>query len=96
MVYFYHLSEWKQRSSSEDEFVFCHGDLSQNNILVDPKTLRIVAIIDWEYGGFFPREHEIPFYERSEPSGKQVKGEKFKPIVNKMIEFWRQTQVSAS
>jgi thiamine kinase-like enzyme len=95
MVYFYHLSSWEQRSSHKEEFVFCHCDLSQSNILVDPKTLQIVAIIDWEYGGFFPRELEIPFYECSEASGQQVKGNRFKPAVDKIIEFWRQSQTSA-
>ncbi len=96
MVYFYHLSEWERRSSHKEEFVFCHCDLSQSNILVDPKTLQIVAIIDWEYSGFFPRDHEIPFYESSEASGQQVKGKKFKPVVDKIIEFWRKSQISAS
>jgi Choline/ethanolamine kinase len=95
MVYFYHLAEWQQQTSVEEEFVFCHGDLSQNNILVNPKTLQIVAIIDWEYGGFFPQDHEIPFYESSETSGEQVKGSKLKPIVGKIIEFWRQSRTCA-
>ena len=95
MVYFYHLAEWQQQTSVKEEFVFCHGDLSQNNILVNPKTLQIVAIIDWEYGGFFPRDHEIPFYESSGTSGEQVKGNKLNPVVDKIIEFWRQSRTPA-
>ena len=63
---------------------------------MDRKALRIVAIIDWEYGGFFLPEHEIPFYKSSERSGEQVKGNEFKSVVDEMIEFWRQSQVSAS
>lgn len=64
--------------------------------MVHPETLQILAIIDWEYGGFFPPEHEIPFYESSEFSGIQVKSEKSKPAVDKMVEFWRQSQVPGS
>ncbi|KAJ4305949.1 hypothetical protein N0V88_000739, partial [Collariella sp. IMI 366227] len=33
-------------------YVFCHNDLGQHNVIVDPKTLKISVIIDWEYGGF--------------------------------------------
>ena len=91
------LAEWKPRCCSpNEEFVFCHGDLQQDNILVDPRTLRIVAVIDWEYGGFFPREHEIPFYEVSESSGAQLNSDRLRSAVNNMIEFWRQSEVFAS
>lgn len=62
---------------------------------MDPKTLQIVAIIDWEYGGFFTREHEIPFYESSESSGKQITGDKLRPAADKIIKFWRQSQIRA-
>lgn len=44
------------------DLVFCHNDLSTHNVIVDPKTLKINAIIDWEYSGFFPPEFEAPFY----------------------------------
>ncbi|KAJ5725218.1 uncharacterized protein N7483_006575 [Penicillium malachiteum] len=50
------------------EYVFCHNDLSQHNIIVDPKTLKIKAIIDWEYAGFFPEYFDAPFYKRIGPS----------------------------
>lgn len=59
---------WPARSSENTEYVFCHNDLSQPNIIVDPETLNIRAIIDWEYAGFFPRYFEAPFYERLGPS----------------------------
>lgn len=95
-VYFHHFSKWKQLFSPEEEFVFCHGDLSQGNILVNRETLCIVAIIDWEYSGFFPREHELPFYKSSKRSGEQVKGKELRPYVDRIIEFWRQSQGSAS
>ncbi|TPX14921.1 uncharacterized protein E0L32_005030 [Thyridium curvatum] len=59
---------WSLRPSDEDEFVFCHNDLSQQHIIVDPNTLRINAIIDWEYAGFYPAHFERPFYSRLGPS----------------------------
>ncbi|TLS20312.1 uncharacterized protein PpBr36_11428 [Pyricularia pennisetigena] len=59
---------WHMRDRKEPSLVFCHNDLSENNVLVDPSSLKIKAIIDWEYAGFFPSEFERPFYERSGPS----------------------------
>jgi serine/threonine protein kinase len=59
---------WQLRASSHDEYVFCHNDLSQQNIVVDPNTLRIKAIIDWEYAGFCPPSFDYPFYNRLGPS----------------------------
>lgn len=39
----------------EDEpFVLCHGDLHPGNVIVDPETMKINAIIDREYAGFYP------------------------------------------
>lgn len=52
----------------EGDFVFYHGDLSQHNIIVDPQTLKIRAIIDWEYAGYFPEYFEKAFYKRQGPS----------------------------
>ncbi|KAK4235309.1 hypothetical protein C8A03DRAFT_17940, partial [Achaetomium macrosporum] len=34
--------------------VCCHNDLSQDNVIVNPETLKVDAIIDWKYGGFWP------------------------------------------
>lgn len=56
-----------KRRVSED-LVFCHNDLSMHNIIVDPATLKIKAIIDWEYAGFFPTEFEGMFFRRPGPS----------------------------
>ena len=52
----------------EKDLVFCHNDLSAHNIIVDPTTLKINAIVDWEYAGFYPREFEGLFYKRIGPS----------------------------
>ncbi|KAG7140435.1 hypothetical protein HYQ45_002738 [Verticillium longisporum] len=38
------------------------------NVVVNPETLRINAIIDWEYAGFFPPRFEWPFFNRLGPS----------------------------
>ncbi|UNI20100.1 hypothetical protein JDV02_006224 [Purpureocillium takamizusanense] len=59
---------WDLRVSDQEEYVFCHNDLSQQNVIVDPDTLGIKAIIDWEYAGFFPPQFEFPFYSRLGPS----------------------------
>ncbi|KAJ5106051.1 hypothetical protein NUU61_003398 [Penicillium alfredii] len=60
--------DWLRKVSNNHEYNFCHNDLSQSNILVDPETLKIRAIIDWEYAGFFPKSFEGLFYKRMGPS----------------------------
>ncbi|KAB5536139.1 kinase-like domain-containing protein [Coniochaeta sp. 2T2.1] len=59
---------WHLKPSDHDEYVFCHNDLSQQNVIVDPDTLKINAIIDWEYARFYPARFEWPFYTRLGPS----------------------------
>lgn len=86
-------SKWRHSSSSEEEYVFCHGDLAQHNILVNHATLEIAAIIDWEFGGFFPRSHEIPFFESSDRSGLQVKHERNRQVVSEIVEFWKLSKI---
>lgn len=56
----------KPRETSD--LVFCHNDLSANNVIVDPDTLKIAAIVDWEYAGFYPPEFEFSFFRRPGPS----------------------------
>ncbi|KAH6632146.1 kinase-like domain-containing protein [Chaetomium tenue] len=61
--------DWSQlRPSDHAEYVFCHNDCSQHNIIVNPTTLKIAAIVDWEYAGFYPEYFEFPFYLRKGPS----------------------------
>jgi serine/threonine protein kinase len=60
--------DWHLSPSEHEEYVFCHNDLSQQNVIVDPNTLKINAIIDWEYAGFYPGLFEAPFYTRLGPS----------------------------
>ncbi|KAK4033040.1 kinase-like domain-containing protein [Parachaetomium inaequale] len=60
---------WSQlRPSDHAEYVFCHNDCSQHNIIVNPETLKIAAIVDWEYAGFYPEYFEFAFYRRKGPS----------------------------
>ncbi|PPR06700.1 hypothetical protein CVT26_001367 [Gymnopilus dilepis] len=58
----------KFRDADTPEFVLCHNDLSQHNIIVDEETLKVNAILDWEYAGFFPPEFDGKFYLRPGPS----------------------------
>lgn len=60
--------DWHLCPSDYDEYVFCHNDPSQQNVIVNPNTLKINAIIDWEYAGFYPGFFEAPFYQRHGPS----------------------------
>jgi aminoglycoside phosphotransferase (APT) family kinase protein len=57
-------NEWTLAPFAKDELVFCHNDLSQQNVRVDPETLKITAIVDWEYAGFWPSWCEWRFFER--------------------------------
>ncbi|KAJ2893239.1 protein kinase-like protein [Zalerion maritima] len=60
---------WKVRADvAKGDYIFCHNDLGQHNIIVDPNTLKINAIIDWEFGGFWPEWFERAFWERHGPS----------------------------
>ncbi len=42
-------------------FVLAHCDLQDRNILVDPTTATITGILDWEWSGALPFEHEGGF-----------------------------------
>ncbi|GKT61245.1 hypothetical protein ColTof4_01331 [Colletotrichum tofieldiae] len=53
-------TEWPPiQSPPGQEYVFCHGDLTRSNIILDPETLSVKSIIDWETAGFFPEEIEL-------------------------------------
>ncbi|PGH26959.1 hypothetical protein AJ80_01343 [Polytolypa hystricis UAMH7299] len=53
---------WPAKTSFEPEYSFCHNDLSLDNILIDPYTREVKAIIDWEYSGFYPPGFEAPLW----------------------------------
>ena len=73
--YFPKDAQWSKKTSATPEFVFCHCDLSQSNILVDLETLKIQGIIDWEYGGYWPAFFESPCFRDPRPSGAQFREE---------------------
>jgi hypothetical protein len=56
------LSDWPRKTSRNLDFVFCHNDLGQHNILVDPDTFDITAILDWEFAGYYTTEFEYPLW----------------------------------
>ena len=66
---------WSAKAIEHDEFIFCHGDLSQSNIIVNPETLKIEGFIDWEYGGFWPDFFESYYFLDPRPSGTQFRSE---------------------
>jgi len=76
------------REATTPEFVLCHNDLGQRNIVVDEKTLEINAILDWEYAGFFPPEFEGAFYLRPGPSGA-LEGEEYDIPVLEVLRQWK-------
>ena len=57
---------WRPKSYTTNRFVYCHNDLGMQNFLVDPETLGVRALIDWEYSGFFPRESERYIFDDEE------------------------------
>ncbi|KAK5996906.1 hypothetical protein PT974_02253 [Cladobotryum mycophilum] len=60
--------EWRMKPRESEDLVFCHNDFSAHNVIVDPTTLKVKAVIDWEYAGFFPEEFEGMFFRRPGPS----------------------------
>ncbi|TPX14838.1 uncharacterized protein E0L32_004947 [Thyridium curvatum] len=44
---------WQTLPLHEAEYVFQHGDLASHNIMIDPQTLKVKTLIDWEYAGYF-------------------------------------------
>lgn len=48
-------SRYRSRLPDDDEVVFVHADISDENILVDEATGAVAAILDWEMAGFYPQ-----------------------------------------
>jgi Ser/Thr protein kinase RdoA (MazF antagonist) len=65
--------KWVSKSPPAEDFASCHNDLSQSNIIINPETLKIAGIIDWEFAGYFPYYFEAPFFRDPWPSVAQVK-----------------------
>lgn len=79
---------WNLRESATDQFVFCHNDYSQQNVIVDPDTLNINAILDWEFAGFYPRVFDRPWYKRSGPAGALPGEEDDKEHLQSFFKSW--------
>ncbi|KAF8056876.1 kinase-like domain-containing protein [Lyophyllum atratum] len=75
--------------ASTQEFVLCHNDVSQYNVMVDETTLKINAILDWEYAGYYPPEFDGAFYLRSGPSIALEGEEDDVPKLLEALERWR-------
>lgn len=71
--YFSENKKWSPRVSTKNNLVFCHCNLSQFNIIVDPENLKIESIINWEHEGFWPKYFENLFYHDPRPSGAQFR-----------------------
>jgi hypothetical protein len=60
--------EWNMKPRESEDLVFCHNDLSTHNVVVDPETLKVMAVLDWEYAGYYPMKFEGMFFRRPGPS----------------------------
>jgi aminoglycoside phosphotransferase (APT) family kinase protein len=69
------VDNWKVKPADTDEYVFCHNDLSQHNVIVCHDSLKISAIVDWEYAGYWPERFEHRFYKRLGPSVIEGEGD---------------------
>ena len=54
---------WSPSCADSEIYVFCHMDAHMGNIYVDPLTLEITCIIDFEFAGFYPQHFDLPLYE---------------------------------
>ncbi|KAI0729105.1 aminoglycoside phosphotransferase [Fomitopsis betulina] len=52
------LEKVQRETVYDDRPVLAHRDLSGRNILIDPDTLEITGIIDWESAAIVPAHHE--------------------------------------
>ncbi|PUU81617.1 kinase-like domain-containing protein, partial [Tuber borchii] len=45
--------------SASHRIVLSHGDFHPGNIMIDPESLEVAAVIDWEFGGWYPEYWEL-------------------------------------
>jgi hypothetical protein len=57
---------WKPMTTDSASYIFCHGDLAAHNIMVDPETLQVVGLFDWEHAGYFPQEFQVWSVDRQD------------------------------
>jgi len=44
-------------------YPLCHGDLHEANVMVDPQTMQVKAVLDWEHCGYYPPEIDAARYK---------------------------------
>jgi serine/threonine protein kinase len=84
---------WVLQPSGEEEYIFCHNDLSEYNIIVNPETFKIAAIIDWEHASFFPEYFEAPIYTRHGSHAKLIND---KNHVARLVKFLQSRSVDTA
>ena len=65
---------WKPKISNVARYVYCHNDLAKQNLIVDPKTVKVVSVIDWEYSGFFPEGFGFPHWQHDRGDNTDEEG----------------------
>lgn len=65
---------WEPKVSNVALYVYCHNDLDKQNIIVDPETLKVISIIDWEYSGFFPEGFEFAHWQHNRSDDTSEEG----------------------
>lgn len=69
---FFLITEWVDGEPmyklSEPQKKIVKHDLRSTIIPVDPRTLTVKAIIDWEYAEYYAEQFEMPFYNQIGPS----------------------------
>lgn len=73
------------KENIKNSFVFCHNDLSPNNIIIDPNTLKIKSIIDWEYAGFYPKIFPTNNYHDECP--QKYENKEYEEMINILENF---------
>ena len=54
------VSNWLDPGLDAGPFVLAHGDFRPANLLVDPESLDLVAVLDWEWSGVVPLQMFAP------------------------------------
>jgi aminoglycoside phosphotransferase len=71
-------------------YVFQHGDLAAHNIIMDPRTVQVKALIDWEHAGFSPPGMERwPGSLSSEAYRKRASHMLYQICVEEEKKYWR-------
>ena len=82
---------WPVKTTSAPIFNFCHNDLGQHNILMNSLTLKVEAIIDWEFSGFYLPEFEAPLWMKSfdEPGYHDIDADKVESLIHFLADTGR-------